>query len=115
MTTSHEKSRGIVLFFRIIYTVHCLLNTIWNRVPKRVKRTESCFTILHYYTDDIFVLDITIGDLSRAVRSLNATRFGVYHSLFEWFNPLWIQDKESNLTTRNFVTNKVLPELYDLV
>lgn len=58
---------------------------------------------------------VCIGDLSRAVRSLNTTRFGVYHSLYEWFNPLWLQDKQSNLTTRNFVTDKVLPELYELV
>jgi len=55
------------------------------------------------------------GDLSRAIRSLNKTRFGVYHSLYEWFNPLWLQDKQSNLTTRTFVTEKVLPELYELV
>lgn len=55
------------------------------------------------------------GDLSRAIRSLNATRFGVYHSLYEWFNPLWMQDKQANLSTRNFVTEKVLPELYELV
>lgn len=55
------------------------------------------------------------GDLSRAIRSLNKTRFGVYHSLYEWFNPLWLQDKQSNLTTNTFVTEKVLPELYELV
>ncbi|CAH1710008.1 unnamed protein product [Aphis gossypii] len=56
-----------------------------------------------------------VGDLSRAIRSLNKTRFGVYHSLYEWFNPLWLQDKQSNLTTNTFVTEKVLPELYELV
>ncbi|XP_025419709.1 alpha-L-fucosidase-like isoform X2 [Sipha flava] len=56
-----------------------------------------------------------VGELSRAVRNLNSTRFGVYHSLYEWFNPLWVQDKQSNLTTRTFVTEKVLPELYELV
>ncbi|XP_015367657.1 PREDICTED: alpha-L-fucosidase isoform X2 [Diuraphis noxia] len=56
-----------------------------------------------------------VGDLSRAIRSLNKTRFGVYHSLYEWFNPLWLQDKQSNLTSRTFVTEKVLPELYELV
>lgn len=55
------------------------------------------------------------ADLCRAVRSLNTTRFGLYHSLYEWFNPLWMQDKQANLTTRNFVTEKVLPELYELV
>ncbi|XP_050420462.1 alpha-L-fucosidase [Adelges cooleyi] len=56
-----------------------------------------------------------VGELSRAIRSLNTTRFGLYHSLYEWFNPLWIEDKFKNLTTRNFVTDKVLPELHELV
>ncbi|VVC43120.1 Hypothetical protein CINCED_3A019106 [Cinara cedri] len=56
-----------------------------------------------------------VGELSRAIRSLNTTRFGLYHSLYEWFNPLWIQDKQANLTTRHFATEKVLPELYELV
>ncbi|XP_050543942.1 plasma alpha-L-fucosidase [Daktulosphaira vitifoliae] len=56
-----------------------------------------------------------VGELSRAVRSLNSTRFGLYHSLYEWFNPLWMQDKSSNLSTRYFVETKVLPELHEIV
>jgi len=56
-----------------------------------------------------------VDDLSKAIRSLDTIRFGLYHSLFEWFNPLWLQDKQSNFTTRTFVMEKVLPELYDLV
>ena len=41
--------------------------------------------------------------------------FGVYHSLFEWFNPLYLQDKARNFTTSSFVDSKSLAELYDLV
>jgi len=67
------------------------------------------------YYHNIVVFLMREGDLSRAIRRLNKTRFGVYHSLYEWFNPLWLQDKQSNLTTRTFVTEKVLPELYELV
>ncbi len=26
--------------------------------------------------------------------------FGLYYSLFEWFNPIYLKDKEKNYTTR---------------
>uniref|UniRef100_A0A493STV2 Hydroxymethylglutaryl-CoA lyase, mitochondrial n=1 Tax=Anas platyrhynchos platyrhynchos TaxID=8840 RepID=A0A493STV2_ANAPP len=42
-------------------------------------------------------------------------RYGLYHSLLEWFNPLYIADKESGFKTQNFVLKKTMPELYDLV
>ncbi len=27
-------------------------------------------------------------------------KFGIYYSLFEWFNPLYLKDKANNFTTR---------------
>ncbi|XP_033221423.1 alpha-L-fucosidase-like isoform X2 [Belonocnema kinseyi] len=56
-----------------------------------------------------------IGELSTAIRSQSNLRFGLYHSLFEWFNPLYMEDKANNFTTNTFVTNKVIPELHELV
>lgn len=55
-----------------------------------------------------------IGELANATRSAGL-KVGAYHSLFEWFNPLYLADKASNWTTRSFVTGKTMPELYDLV
>ena len=37
------------------------------------------------------------------------------HSLFEWFNPLYLADKESNFTSSEFVDQKIYKELLDLV
>ena len=42
-------------------------------------------------------------------------KFGLYHSLYEWFNPLWLSDKENNFTTSDFVNFKILPELHELI
>ena len=42
------------------------------------------------------------GDLANAIRNRTDVRFGLYHSLFEWFNPLYVKDKEANFTTRLF-------------
>jgi hypothetical protein len=44
-----------------------------------------------------------LGDLASAIRNRTNITFGVYHSLFEWFNPLFLQDKQNNLTTQLFV------------
>jgi alpha-L-fucosidase len=62
-----------------------------------------------------------LGDLSSAVKrkkspqSGKKLRFGIYHSLLEFFNPLYTYDKGNNWTTQNMVDLKALPELYDLV
>ncbi|ESP01432.1 hypothetical protein LOTGIDRAFT_230702 [Lottia gigantea] len=56
-----------------------------------------------------------VGDLADAIRKYTDMRFGVYHSLFEWFNPLYLQDQANNYQTQKFVESKTLPELYELV
>lgn len=62
-----------------------------------------------------------VGELSEAVKQTisphtNRTlKFGLYHSLYEWFHPMYINDKKNNFTTQDFVNEKTLPELYDIV
>ncbi|CAG5122113.1 unnamed protein product [Candidula unifasciata] len=56
-----------------------------------------------------------VGELMNATREHTDLRFGLYHSLFEWFNPLYLADKQSGFATQDFVNHKTLPELYELV
>lgn len=56
-----------------------------------------------------------VGDLARSIRSKTNIRFGVYHSLFEWFHPLYAIDRSFNFTTDFFPKAKTLVELYELV
>ncbi|KAK8779673.1 hypothetical protein V5799_018986 [Amblyomma americanum] len=56
-----------------------------------------------------------VGDLAQAVRKKGGIRFGLYHSLYEWFNPLYVADKESGFETNDFVQRKTLPELVEIV
>ncbi len=49
-----------------------------------------------------------LGDLFKAVRK-TSVRAGMYYSLFEWFNPLWLKDKNK------FVTEHTWPQMKDLI
>jgi len=40
---------------------------------------------------------------------------GLYHSLFEWYHPLYLQDKANNWNTTDFVDQVTMPELYEIV
>ena len=55
-----------------------------------------------------------IEPLAYEVRN-QGLKFGLYHSLFEWFNPIFLADRENNYSTQNFPDKKALPELYDIV
>ena len=42
-----------------------------------------------------------LGELKSALNTRHPdVKFGVYYSLFEWFHPLYLQDKANNFTTR---------------
>eukprot|EP00092_Neocalanus_flemingeri_P026849 GFUD01029105.1.p1 GENE.GFUD01029105.1~~GFUD01029105.1.p1 ORF type:complete len:519 (+),score=132.75 GFUD01029105.1:145-1557(+) len=56
-----------------------------------------------------------VGELAEAFRAENKVVFGLYHSLFEWYHPLYLQDKANNYTTKYFVEEKMGPELMELV
>lgn len=55
------------------------------------------------------------GELAKAIRTNTRIRFGLYHSMYEWYNPLYLADKRNNFTTDTFVTQKIMPELHELV
>lgn len=56
-----------------------------------------------------------VGELANAIRNKTKLHFGLYHSLFEWFHPLYLRDKANGFKTQDFVFGKTLPELYEIV
>lgn len=58
---------------------------------------------------------IFVGDLASAIRNSTDLKFGVYHSLFEWYNPLYVKDRGNNFDDDEYVMNKVMPQLQELV
>ncbi|XP_022602764.1 tissue alpha-L-fucosidase-like [Seriola dumerili] len=55
-----------------------------------------------------------VGELAAAVRK-QSLHLGLYHSLYEWYHPLFLMDQASGFKTQYFVARKTLPELVDLV
>ena len=49
-----------------------------------------------------------VGELAQEVRKTDV-KFGLYYSLYEWYNPLWISDKQK------FVDEHYFPQVKDLV
>jgi alpha-L-fucosidase len=49
-----------------------------------------------------------IGDLAKEVRKTDV-KFGLYYSLYEWYNPLYVSD------TEKYVNQHYLPQIKDLV
>lgn len=49
-----------------------------------------------------------LGDLSTAVRA-RGLKMGIYYSLYEWYNPLWLSDKP------RYVTEHMHPQFKDVV
>jgi len=43
------------------------------------------------------------GDLAAAVRNYSDIHFGIYYSLYEWFHPLWEEDKTDEFKTQYYV------------
>jgi len=57
-----------------------------------------------------------VGDLANAIRKTQPhIHFGVYHSLYEWYNPIYLSDKKNKFKTNEFVKTKTMPELMELV
>jgi len=42
------------------------------------------------------------GDLANAIRNRTDIVFGLYHSMYEWFHPLYLEDKKNEFKTQFF-------------
>lgn len=55
-----------------------------------------------------------LGDLARAIRKTDV-RFGLYFSLYEWFNPLYLLDKKNRFQTSQYIDLVMTPQLSEIV
>lgn len=66
--------------------------------------TKNVFlNFIYIYCKYICFLFFLLGDLAKSIRSRTNVTFGLYHSLYEWFNPLYLEDKENDFKTQKYV------------
>ncbi len=56
-----------------------------------------------------------LGDLATAIRNRTDLVFGLYHSMYEWFHPLFKEDKKNLFLTNNFPTVCFLYAIKDVL
>jgi alpha-L-fucosidase len=56
-----------------------------------------------------------VGDLAKSIRNRTDLYFGLYHALYEWFNPLYVAEREAGFKTNKYVERKIMPELFEIV
>ncbi|CAO1437166.1 unnamed protein product [Diamesa tonsa] len=56
-----------------------------------------------------------IKELSESIRKRTSMRFGLYYSLFEWFNRMYNNDKLHAFFKQSYVNSKVWPELVEMI
>jgi hypothetical protein len=71
----------------------------WMLVQKEI---YSVSFALHFrfYISALFIS--FSGDLAKAIRSRTDIVFGLYHSMYEWFHPLYLEDRENEFKTQFF-------------
>ncbi|KAF2072369.1 hypothetical protein CYY_006315 [Polysphondylium violaceum] len=58
-----------------------------------------------------------VGALTKSIKSIPGMHMGLYHSLYEWFNPLYLIDKASGSppTSNQYIQDILMPQLKDIV
>ena len=94
---------------------NCFWSLTFYRFSAMLLFLWVCFTDLsHYFMLHRFNMTSSsysyqTGDLATAIRAKTDIHFGIYHSLFEWFNPEYMQDAKNNYTTQTFVAVSPFP------
>ena len=75
-----------------------LTGMLWMLVLKEIYSVDFIFL----FTLILILYFIFSGDLANAIRSRTSINFGLYHSMFEWFHPLYLEDKQNGFKTQLF-------------
>lgn len=112
----------VSVFFLLICTINYMLSkTFIHRYIVLTSKHHEGFTLwpssraFSWNAKDVGPHTDLVLELSTAIRKKQGMHFGVYYSLYEWYNPMYLEDKKNTFESSSYVKNKMLPELYELV
>lgn len=56
-----------------------------------------------------------VGELRQSVLKVGGVHFGLYFSQYEWFNPLYLNDKSKQFSTQDYVKTTSIPQMHEIV
>jgi len=58
-----------------------------------------------------------VGSLTKSIKAIPGMHMGLYHSLYEWFNPLYLSDRASGSPPKSnqYIEEILMPQLKDIV
>jgi len=56
----------------------------------------------------LYICGTQLGDLANSIRNRTDIHFGLYHSLMEWFNPLFLNDVQNGYKTQQFADVRLI-------
>ena len=76
----------------------------YSHFLKKLKILPALMRIIKEYLKAVNTISFLLtGDLAQAIRKNTNITFGLYHSLFEWFNPIYLKDQANNYMTQDYV------------
>jgi len=58
---------------------------------------------------------LCLGEIASSIRQNTNVIFGLYYSLYEWFNPIYLSDKENGFKTQQFIKVKAAKLLDEII
>lgn len=56
-----------------------------------------------------------VDELRQAILKVGGVHFGLYFSQYEWFNPLYLKDKDNEFKTQEYVQSTSIPQMHEIV
>ena len=106
----HETCMYQLIFRHVVFFLVFFYQPQKSSISQTLPQISGKFPALGERSNNLNIVYLML-----LISSLRSLHYGLYNSLYEWFHPLYLKDKKNGFKTQEFVMNKLLPELYNMV